>query len=405
MEWKKGMTGDAHMFCFRYPMPSPPGYHLMPHSVASKIRLYSARHDDLWLPNDTIPALVTLFSSHITADEPAPAQAPTGTAPAASTSTKSKKRKADDITPPPSSSSSVTGTVAAVVSAAGSAGGGSDDKSSLSPSPKPLSLENSIDIPQGFSWKEICMAFFVYIQDRKLVDPADKSVIVCDDILRQLFSVDRFPFSQLQRVLAQNRLFVKISDEPVELAYLLKPVTALPSNDRQMLSSSQSDMHKSSLLQLDMDVSVPTLFPFRCRELLRRIKRRELEYTSSRTKARYLLSARRPKSDESAKLLIDEVVGGRAIDTELQPVLAALAKSTPPNTEARMASHYDMRLGYLVERAREQFQAAHEAWQVVDAVVARIGRNRVPAASAPPTLDETEKAATTVAVPPSEPAR
>jgi hypothetical protein len=388
LEWKRGMTGDAHMFCFHYRVPAPPGYHLMPHSVATKIRLYSARHDDLWLPNDAVPALATIFSSHITADEPVPAAAAAATTPAAGATSKSKKRKADDITPTAAAaSSSSTAAASAVTTAAGGASASREEPGAAAAAPSslssaasqpqplpPLSLENSIDIPQGLSWKEICMAFFVYVQDRRLMDAAasDRSVVVCDELLRELFQVERFPFSQLQRLLQHRGLFVKISDEPVQLSYLLRPETALPSNDRDLSKEQLQNLH-SSLLQLDMDVSVPSLFPYRCRELLRRIKRRELEYTSSRTKARYLLATRRSGTatassrgaEEAARALVDDVVREGAIHSSLEAVLAAIAKSTPPRTEARMAVHYDLRMGYLVERVREHLHAAQEAWQVV----------------------------------------
>ena len=83
--------------------------------------------------------------------------------------------------------------------------------------------------------------------------------------------------------------------------------------------------------------------------------------------------ARRAKSEDAVKTVVDEVVAKHAINDELQPVLAALAKSTPPNTEARMASHYNMRMSYLVERAREQLQLTHDAWSLVDSVIASCG--------------------------------
>lgn len=391
MEWRRNMTSDAHLWCFHYKMPTPPGYHLMPHSVLATIRLYSARHDDLWLPKDTVPALVTLFSSHITADEPVVAAASTapagagggsgGAAPASGpSSSKPKKRKAEEV--------AAATAVAPAASSLGAAGAGAASGDDSSPSAQrnppdrpPLTLDNSIDIPQGLTWKEICKAFYVYIQDRELTDPNDKATVVCDDLLKELFHVDRFPYSQLHRLLTHHQLFVSISHEPVELTYLLKPGTALPNNDRQLTKAQHRELHYA-LLQLDMDVSVPSLFAFRCRELLRRIKRRELEYTSSRTKARYLLMARRAKSEDSVKTLIDDVVGGPAIDADLQPVLAALAKSTPPNTEARMAAHYDMRMSYLLERVREQVAEAQQAWDTVDAAFEQIGAGAAPNGSA-----------------------
>jgi hypothetical protein len=100
---------------------------------------------------------------------------------------------------------------------------------------------------------------------------------------------------------------------------------------------------------------------------MRRIKRRELEYTSSRTKARYMLMSRRAKDEEAVKLKIDQVVSGRQLGENMQPVMAALSKSAPPNTEARTASHLDVRMSYLLGRLREHHQAALAARELAEA--------------------------------------
>merc|ERR1740117_1577993 len=49
--------------------------------------------------------------------------------------------------------------------------------------------------------------------------------------------------------------------------------------------------HNPTVCSFDMDVSLPSFFNYRARELLRRVKKREFEYTTCRTKARYLLVA------------------------------------------------------------------------------------------------------------------
>jgi hypothetical protein len=155
------------------------------------------------------------------------------------------------------------------------------------------------------------------------------------------------------------------------------------------------------MLQLDMDVAVPALFPYRARELLRRIKRRELEYTSSRTKARYLLNARRAKDEEQVKHWIDTIVSsiskGCSVRQQvslqpatsttttttgpsdlLTPITAALAKAAPPRTEARMSAHFDTRLSHLLTQLQQRQQRAHAAWQKVEYQTATARRMKEP---------------------------
>ena len=373
LTWTPDLSPDAHLWEISYTPPNPPGHHLMPHSVVATIQLHPRRAEELYEPIHPVAA-EKLFPHHRAAPEEsnaAPAPAAAHAASSSSSSKSSKKRKADTdlvasraATPTPNTEGS-----AAVDESA-------PPSSKSGPVPPPAT-EPSIHIPQGLTMGEIVQALYVYICDKQLQDPTSPSTIVCDDTLRSMFHVDRFPFDQLRQLLVRHNLFAAISHQPVELVYILKPETAVPTPTSPSSSNSAvvadlpptpPDWH-AALLQLDMDASVPDYFPFRCRELLRRIKRRELEYTSSRTKARYLLTARKAKAEEPLKHWLDAAIGGRAIapHAALQPVLLALAKATPPKTEARNSAHLDARLSLLLERVKERQDAAATAWQLVEA--------------------------------------
>jgi hypothetical protein len=76
---------------------------------------------------------------------------------------------------------------------------------------------------------------------------------------------------------------------------------------------------------------------------------------------------RRAKDEETAKTKIDNVVSGRQLAEDLQPVLAALGKAAPPNTEARNAAQLDVRTSHLLGRLREHQQAAQAVQELVEA--------------------------------------
>lgn len=96
------------------------------------------------------------------------------------------------------------------------------------------------------------------------------------------------------------------------------------------------------------------------------MKRREFEYTSSRTKALKMLLA--AKADEDAvKSKIEDVVSGRSLSSDHVPVLLALAKAAPPGSEARNAAHVDARMTLLVERIQHHARMAKACWEIVDA--------------------------------------
>jgi hypothetical protein len=126
-----------------------------------------------------------------------------------------------------------------------------------------------------------------------------------------------------------------------------------------------------SLLQMDVGVTIPSYFPYRARELLRRIKRRELEYTSSRTRARWLLQTSTLTKSEDGRVVrqaIEQAVQQQRlpVSSELIPIYLALAKAAPPQTEARMAGHVDARTAYLWSQLEKQLPLACQTWAAAE---------------------------------------
>ena len=137
-----------------------------------------------------------------------------------------------------------------------------------------------------------------------------------------------------------------------------------PANQKQLQVNDYDGRHPQ-VLSFDMDVSIPRFFHFRARELLRRIKRREFEYTSARTKARYMMVASRGNEDV-IKGKIEQCMSGHGYAAENIPVFLALARAAPPNSEARGAAQMDARACALVERLDECSRKVAAAWEVVD---------------------------------------
>jgi chromatin remodeling complex protein RSC6 len=244
-------------------------------------------------------------------------------------------------------------------------------------------LENDIQAPSLLTMNEITMAIFQYIQDKRLHDPSDKSLIVCDKTLAGLLECESLNFSQLHQTLLSKNLVLPVGpeEEPIVLTYVMTEKTTSPqeppgtesSNGSVSSTAAEADDHTHQVLSFDMDVSFPGLFHYRARDLLRRIKRREFEYTSSRTKARYLLVASRGNED-IVKNKIEQAVSGQAFSVENIPVFLALAKAAPPNSEARNASQIDAKTCALVERLDECSRSAEAAWDLVEACQG-LGRN------------------------------
>ena len=325
--WTKADSVDSQAFFVNYfnnenQRPPPPGMKF--HSVVSTITLHSARGEPLFKPS---PALADkFFPRH--RNEPRTARG---------VEAKRKKNEANSESEPP---------------------------------PAPIPLDNDIHVPALLSTQEILMAFFQYIHDKKLQDQNDKSLIICDKVLSDLLECESFSFSQLHQTLLSRNLMIPVQrdEEPTVLTYIMNEKTTSPQQPPGTTSEEmmEEEGHQHQVLSFDMDVAVPILFHYRSRELLRRIKRREFEYTSSRTKARYLLVASRGDED-IVKAKLEQVVSGHGYSVENIPVFLALAKAAPPNSEARNAAQIDAKTCALVGRVDECTRRAQSAWDLVEA--------------------------------------
>mmetsp|Transcript_27682 Transcript_27682/g.41903 ORF Transcript_27682/g.41903 Transcript_27682/m.41903 type:complete len:521 (-) Transcript_27682:219-1781(-) len=214
-----------------------------------------------------------------------------------------------------------------------------------------IPIESSISIPSLLTMKEVITAIFSYIKFKKLQDEHEQSMVNCDKTLQSLFECERFNFADLQFLLSNKELIVQKSNEPMSFIYIIDPNC---SNQQQLLS-------------LDIDVNVPSLFHYRCRELLRRIKQREFEYTSSRTKARNWLMSGRASEDRVRQLLEDCVVG-KGYTLDHIGAWAALGRAAPEGSEARHTALIDAQICFLLDRAEHHAKAAQGAWDIVSLI-------------------------------------
>ncbi|GAX23026.1 hypothetical protein FisN_15Hh075 [Fistulifera solaris] len=321
MRWTRDMSDDSHAWCVKYRPPTPPDTDLEIHSVVAQIQMHPSMHADIVSTegnnmNDryTIrhPLLVKhMFPHHGTPEEDVDEEAMDKDGAASGTDSvpvtpKQQKRKGEDRTA---------------------------DGNPLPP------LDNELHFPPPtLTMSQIIMAFYVYINDKNLMDPDNKSVVVADSVLQEVLGLERFSFSQLQTTLLQKQVIVKVTKPyPLKITYIMPKKTG---DGEEMLP-----------WQFDMECTVPSLLGYRLRELLRRIKRRELEYTSSRTKARYLLAARRglrsnAVEDNELRQMIEAAV--TSDNLAVPEVWQALARGAPPNSEARRAARIEAQLSYLL---------------------------------------------------------
>lgn len=318
--WTKNTSADANAFMVNYSdhySERPTPHDMTFHSVTATITLHPSRPETLYRPS---PALAEkLFPRH--QDNPAKRA-------------NDQKRKRT--------------------------GGEQDDS-------PPIALENDIRIPSLLKMKEITTAFYLYIRDKNLQDPAEKSIILLDKNLSELFECESMSFADLNAALLSKNLIQAVTPEehPIVLTYIMKKDTVSPQQPTAA-KSQRHEVYSPTVLSFDMDVAVPSLFHYRSREMMRKIKKREFEYTSSRTKARYLLVASRGNED-IVKTKIDQAVSGQGYAEENIPVFLALAKAAPPNSEARVASQIDAKTCALVQRLDECSRQAEAAWDLVDA--------------------------------------
>lgn len=181
-----------------------------------------------------------------------------------------------------------------------------------------------------------------------------------------MLDMEQFSFSQLQQLLQQQKLVEVITPEtepPVEITYIMESDAA---SELGLDPADKPDEAANySLLQLDLDVIIPALAPYRCRELLRRVKRRELEYTSSRPKARYLLpslaasatTSNREDDERWVRQQMDRAAPQEDTDdTQLIPLQLALAKAAPAGSEARTSLYLDAATAHVLRELRTQLR-------------------------------------------------
>jgi hypothetical protein len=191
---------------------------------------------------------------------------------------------------------------------------------------------------------------------------------LCDKVLVALLECDSLNFGDLQATLLAKNLVTPVpaDDDPIILTYIMKTTTS--SHQEIPPAGTVVDLpegHLQQVLSFDMDVNIPSFFPWRAREIMRRYKRREFEYTSSRTKGRYALVASRGNED-LIKTKIGECIAGQGYLEENIPIFLALAKSAPANSEARGAAQIDAKTCALIGRLDECTRYAQAAWEVVE---------------------------------------
>jgi chromatin remodeling complex protein RSC6 len=327
--WTKNISADANAFFVNYSdhyseRPTPPG--MKYHSVVATITLHPTRPVDaiFYTPS---PALARKFF-------------PRHQNNSRKQSNDQKRKKTD---------------------------GSASNEQEESP---PIALDNDILLPSLLTMKEITTALYLYIKDKNLQDSNEKSNILLDKSLSDLFECETMNFSELQQALISKNLITKVGPEeqPIVLTYIMKKDTTSPQHPPGAVpeSDTKDPSHHHQVLSFDMDVAVPSFFHYRSRELLRRIKRREFEYTSSRTKARYLLVASRANED-IVKTKIEQTISGQGYAADNIPVFLALAKAAPPNSEARIAAQIDAKTCALVGRLEECSRQAEASWELVEA--------------------------------------
>jgi len=277
--------------------------------------------------------------------------------------------------------------------------------------------DNSTRVPSLFTHNELVDAIFIYSKDRNLFDTTDMSIIRNDSKLQRLFDCKEMTISVMKSLLLSRRLLRPIvpqnseHDAAIECTYVMTkdnahpvprgissekttsgpaaanatpadnnistPELEPPSKKRPRLENVEhlpppggnKNVPKTThnkLLTCDIDMDVPSLLHFRTRDILRRIKVREYEYTSSRTKA--IRTVQSTGADEDVvRERLDDIVKGRALTSGHTSVLLALAKSAPSGSEARKEAHIDARMGILLDRLEHHSKMAKAYWDIVEA--------------------------------------
>jgi len=283
-----------------------------------------------------------------------------------------------------------------------------------------VSIDNHVHIPTLFSMDEILTAIELYIRDKGLYDDSDPTLIHNDSKLETLFDCKEMTMSTIKQLLmSMGHLLPAIpgtpGDSPIVLRYVMKKDTASTAvnqysgvaEQKEEEQSKQSDVQQDkeprrkrrrrtisptmsssdddpktnvqkdllptipNVLSCDVDVDVAHLFHSHCRDILRRIKMREYEYTSCRTKA--LRTVEQTKALEDViKERLENIVKQKGLTMGHQPILAALAKEASEGSEARIAAHLDSKTALLLDRLEGHCEQAHACWTILNSFMGEV---------------------------------
>ena len=247
---------------------------------------------------------------------------------------------------------------------------------------------------------EALHAVFFYVRTRNLQDATDLSIINKDDKLSGLFGCGRMPFSAVGGLLLERQLLAKVEPgaRPIVFNYEMTPDGAEPPTKKRRAKATaeaprtdpfaevttrrrsadaaepaqaeperaEEEGSRQTMMSCDVDVDVPNLFHVRTRDVLRRIKYREFDYTSNRIKAQRSLVATRI-DEETAKGAIGDAVTGRGYAPYHRQALITMARGSHEGGEAQRAARIDLMTASLLERLEEQCSVARGFWDLVEA--------------------------------------
>lgn len=263
--------------------------------------------------------------------------------------------------------------------------------------PPQVKLEEKEGVPNTITMDEAVAAVFFYVRTRGLQDPHDASIINNDEQLSKLFGCNRMLLSAVRPLLIQKGLLVKVEPctHPVIFNYAMTPdgkepltskktdvapekptVDDAKSGGRRRTSTveksasaeeeEEEEAPMQTMLSCDMDVHVPNLYHNRSKDVLRRIKNREFEYTSARTRAfRSLLTTF--VHEDTARQVLGDAARGRGYAPYHKKAWMALAQGAVDGGEAQKAAMIDLRTTSLVEKLEERCSMAQGFANIVQA--------------------------------------
>jgi len=263
----------------------------------------------------------------------------------------------------------------------------------------PPPLENDVHIPRLLTIDEAMDAIYLYAKDKSLLDENNLGSVINDSKLESLFECKTMNMGQVKEWLLSKGHLVPVvtgtpGDAPIVLTYIMTKATAEipktetlvaqdgkeetsntdagaePASKRHRTSADfplhdDSDAVLPNLLSCDIDVDVPHLYHIRTRDILRRIKIREYDYTQGRTPA--LRSVEQSGANEDyVRECMEHVLKGKALTKNHTPILMAMGKMAPEGSEARKAVHIDMKTASLINQVEFHVAKAKKFWELID---------------------------------------